>query len=87
MSVSDLNSFYGNGGNRYEVIFLTSTPQNLPSDISGANRIFLEIIHSSGGYDVIQRITNRGSNITYQRYGTGVSSGSGTWSAWKAMTN
>ena len=78
---SDLNDAVGvTQGITYYFFSPSVAPQNLPSEISTTTRFFLEVINSTGkpnSYDIIQRITNRSSNVMYQRYRTGTS-----WSEW-----
>ena len=81
MQIPDLNRV---GGIDYKKgsfkFFVTNTSENLPSDISTNNRFLLEIINT--GYDTIQRVTARGSNVSYTRYGVGNTSDTKEWSAW-----
>lgn len=81
---SDLNDVVGQAkGITYYFVASNNAPQNLPSEISTSTRFFLEVINSSGlpnAYDIIQRVTNRSSTVTYQRYRTGTS-----WSAWERL--
>lgn len=82
-SITDLNEFLGERGCLTLYLCSPSTPPaNLPSEISSADRFFLEVINS-GDYDIVQRVTKRGSSKTYCRYRVGSDSIPPiAWSTW-----
>ena len=64
---------------------VNNTPLNLPDGLSG-DKFVLEVINSSGmdnSFDVIQRITARSSNITYQR--SRINRATDAWTNWIAL--
>lgn len=77
--ITDLNNELGTG-QRYSIYFAAPSfaPAHLPSEISDSKRFFLEIINNPG--DVIQRVTVRGTNETYQRVYN-----NGTFSSWSRI--
>ena len=81
---SDLNTVLGvRKGVTYYLV--SGTPLNLPDGLSG-DRFVLEVLNSSGmsnSFDVIQRITARSSNITYQRSRT--NRATDAWTNWVAF--
>ena len=82
-SITDLNNLLpAKLGSHIGFYAGSSAPSNLPSAISSSTRFYIELL--SVGQDIIQRVTSRGSNITYERYGTG-DGATKTWTAWKDL--
>ena len=82
--ITDMNNMVPSGNGHFCSFFGgTTAPSNLPSAMSPSTRFFIEVFQFST-YDVIQRVTARNTNVTYQRYGTG-NPGSRTWTAWKEL--
>lgn len=83
-TTTDMNNMVPSGNGHFYSFFGGETaPSNLPSAMSSSNRFFIEVFQFSI-YDVIQRVTSRSTNVTYQRYGTGFT-GSRTWTAWEEL--